>query len=127
MKNRPLGTAARLIALFIVFACSSIPARAGYFDDVYACDDNYYGTLGDCRSNIFYPYDPTESQCRYNSGDSYVSCLNAISTPMPQLDFCAAARAARDNCNAQYPPSEGLENWSAYSACRDASGIDQCE
>ena len=126
MQKHPLGATARIIAVFAVLACSVVPARAGYFDDVYACDDTYYGTLSDCRSGSGYPYSPTESQCRYNAGDSYVSCLNSIFTPMPQMDFCTEARQARDNCNAQYSGS-GLEYWSAYSACIDASGINQCE
>jgi hypothetical protein len=64
MKKQPLGVAARLIALLVVLACSGVPARAGYFDDVYACDDTYYVTLDDCRSGPGYPYTPTESQCR---------------------------------------------------------------
>jgi hypothetical protein len=127
MKKQTLKIFMRLATLCILLTCFSIPARAGYFDEVYACDDIYYDTLYDCRSNILYPYDPTESQCRYNSGDSFVTCLNAIFTPMPQMDLCGAARAARDNCNAQYLPSQGLEYWAAYSACIEASGINQCE
>lgn len=127
MSRRFFRVTAHLGAFCILLACFSVPARASYFDQVYACDDNYYGTLGDCRSNLSYPFDPTESQCRYNAGDSYVTCLNAISEPMPELDFCAQARAARDNCNAQYGPNSDLNDWDAYSACIDASGIWQCE
>ncbi|HEX8283962.1 MAG TPA: hypothetical protein VF588_11435 [Pyrinomonadaceae bacterium] len=127
MQKLSLGVAVRLTAIFVILACSAAPARASYFDDFYACDNSYFGTLGDCRSNIFYPYDPTESQCRYNSGSSWMDCLNGIQEPMPQLDFCAQARAARDNCNLQYGGGSEEPDWDTYMQCRTASGIDQCE
>lgn len=127
MKKHTLRIFTRLAALCVLLTCFSIPARAGYFDEVYACDDMYYDTLYGCRGILGYPYDPTESQCRYNSGDAFVTCLDSIFTPMPQMNFCAEANWARNNCNAQYSPSQGLEYWSAYSACIEASGISQCE
>jgi len=127
MLRRLLRITTQLAVTGTLVACFCIPARASYFDQVYACDDSYFGTLGDCRSNIFYPYDPTESQCRYNAGSSYVDCLNAIEEPMPELDFCAQARAANDNCILQYGPDSGNEDFDALMECRNASGIDQCQ
>lgn len=127
MKRRSFRITSRLAALCVLLACFSIQARASYFDQFYACDNSYFGTLGDCRSNFSYPYNPTESQCRYNSGDSWLSCINGIQEPMPQLDFCDQARAARDNCNLQYGGASELQDWDTYMQCRTASGIDQCE
>jgi hypothetical protein len=127
MKRR-LRIMARLVALVTLVTCvGSVTARAGYFDDFYACDDGYYDTLGDCRSNPSYPYDPDESQCRYNSASSFSDCLNAIPEPTYEPDFCAQARAARDYCTSQYGTEGADPDFDAFSECWAASGIDQCE
>jgi len=98
-----------------------------YFNAAYACDGDYFGTLGDCRANPSYPYNPDESQCRYNAGSSYVDCLSAIPSPSYEPDFCAMARAANDNCILQYGPDSGNTDLGAMMSCRSASGIDQCQ
>ena len=126
----------RLGATAVLVTCFDIPTRAGYFDQIYACNDNpynlfdtttYFGTLRDCRYNVFYPYEPTESQCRYNAGNSYLSCLNAIQEPMPELDFCDNANLVFQDCITQYGPNSGNEDLGAMMSCRNASGIDLCQ
>lgn len=131
MKNPLVRLTARLMilsALLATFGATAGKARyLSYFESVFACDDNYTNTLGTCRSNIGYPYDPTESECRYEAGSSYSTCLNTIEEPMPQMNFCSQARAARDNCVNTYGPSSYLDDWDAYTSCIAASGINQCE
>ncbi len=125
MQKRPLRAAARLATVLAVLACSVVPARAGYFDDFYACDATYFNTLGDCRNQPTYPTNPDEGQCRFNSGDAYVTCLDSIIWgPMPQLDFCDQARAARDNCYFNYQLDGDFDTW---SVCWNATGISSCE
>lgn len=126
--KRFIRTTTRLAALFTLVMCvGSVNAYAGYFDDFYACDDTYYNTLDDCRSDPSYPFNPDESQCRYNAGDSYSDCLDAIPEPGYEPDFCAQARAARDYCVSQYGPEGADPDFDAFSECWAASGIDQCE
>lgn len=98
-----------------------------YFNAVYNCDGNYFGTLYDCRNLPFYPWDPDEGDCRYAAGNNFVECLNAIPSPAYELDFCAAARAANDNCILTYGPDSGNTDLGAMMSCRSASGIDQCQ
>lgn len=114
-----------LMVLCVALAIAVLSAPRGsattynYFDEVYACDGAYSSTFSDCLSIT-----PTQP-CRYNAYSAYNDCLNAITTPMEQPDFCAAARAARDNCNLQY--GGNLDSWDAYSSCIMASGINSCE
>ncbi|HMG73056.1 MAG TPA: hypothetical protein VK582_06100 [Pyrinomonadaceae bacterium] len=118
----------RLATISILVVCFfSVPARASYFDDVYACDGNYWGSLYGCRDNPFYPYNPTEGDCRYGAGNSYLGCLNAIPTPSIEPDFCDNARALLDSCINQYSQECGNGDLSAYMDCRNASGIDHCQ
>ena len=127
MKKSSFRITGRLATLCVVLACFSVSARASYFDDFYACDTTYFSTLGDCRDTPGYPFSPDEGQCRFNSGDAWMTCINGIQEPMPQLDFCDQARAARDNCNLQYGGGSSEPDWDTYMQCRAASGIDQCE
>ena len=139
MNESLLRTGVRLIVLCALIAAVSLSRAdivaystavwddSDYFDAVYACDANYYGTLNDCRSDPFYPFDPDESQCRFNAGDSYTGCLSGIQGPTYDIDFCAMARAARDNCNSQYGPEGNTPDPNAWGTCRSASGVDRCE
>lgn len=132
MPKQYLRVAARLAVLCaLLYTYNIVVVQAwndyDYFDAVYACDNNYFNTLGDCRSTPTYPYDPDESQCRYNAGDSFSTCLSGIPSPTYELDFCAMARAARDNCVLQYGPDSGNQDLGAMMECRSASGIDTCE
>jgi hypothetical protein len=99
----------------------------GYFNALYACDGNCHGTLDDCRANPSYPTNPDENQCRYNAGSSYFDCVSGIPAPSFEMDFCANARAARDNCNWQYGPEGANPDFGAHAECVNASGISQCE
>jgi len=139
MNNRLLRASVRLVVFCAFIATISLNRGdfvaysttswddSDYFDAVYACDGNYYGTLSDCRSNPSYPFNPDESQCRFNAGSSYYDCVSGIPSPTYELDFCAMARAARDNCNSQYGPEGNTPDPSAWGSCRSASGVDQCE
>ena len=99
-----------------------------YFDAFYNCNDNnYFGTLNNCRNLPFYPWDPDEGDCRYAAGNSFLECLNGIPSPAYEPDFCAAARAANDLCLINYGPDSGNTDLGAMMNCRNASGIDQCQ
>ena len=136
MQKQSLRVAARLVVLCALLSAVVIGnsvvhsvawGDADYFNALYSCDDNYHGTLGDCRANPSYPTNPDESQCRYNAGSSYFDCVNDIPGPAFEMDFCANARAARDNCIAQYGPGGVEEDFGAQAECINASGIGQCE
>ncbi|HEY6216843.1 MAG TPA: hypothetical protein VIW74_09250 [Pyrinomonadaceae bacterium] len=128
MKKRIPKAASRYLILFaLAVAFSVVVAHASdetYFNALFACDSNYFSALDDCRATPGFPNNPDEPQCRYNAGDAYVSCLSGIGTPSYELDFCANARAARDNCVNTYL----LDNdWDTYYSCWNASGVSQCE
>ena len=128
MKKQLLRVTTRLVTLSVLLAAMGSEvgrAYTSYFDDLYACDTSYFSTLGDCRSNPSYPNGPTESQCRFNAGDSYTNCISSISSPMPLSNFCAQARMAVDSCAGLYAGEP--QDPEAYSACRTATGIDQCQ
>jgi len=95
-----------------------------YFTSLYACDNDYYSSLGFCQSSPNYPVSPDEPECRYQAYSSYWSCTNMLPSPSYELDFCDNARAARDNCVNTYL-LDG--DYDTYYTCRAASGIDQCE
>jgi hypothetical protein len=122
----------RLVLLCVLLSTLSVVAHAwndfDYFNAVYSCDTNsYFGTLYPCRALPFYPITPSEGDCRYNSGNNFLSCLNAIPSPVFELDFCAMARDANANCIATYGPDSGNTDMGALMNCRTASGIDQCQ
>jgi len=131
MPKQRLRVKTRLVILSVLLAAlGSEIGRASYstyYDDFYACDSSYSSTLDDCRSNPSYPSGPTESQCRFYAGDSYTNCLNSISSPLPQPNFCREARIAADNCMWLYSPPGGPDDPDAYFACIAASGVDQCQ
>lgn len=54
------------------------------------------------------------------------NCVRQINYPSQDPDFCDAARAARDQCVAQYY-GLGMEFSEARMECIMASGINQCE
>ena len=99
-----------------------------YFNAFWDCNDNsYFGTLNDCRASPWYPWNPDEGDRRYAAGNSFLTCLNGIPSPAYEPDFCAAARAANDMCLINYGPESENTDLGAYSNCRSASGIDQCQ
>jgi hypothetical protein len=128
MKKRALRIVTRRTILSILLATFGgvvYASDADYFNELLACDESYFSTLGDCRYDPNYPNNPDESMCRFRSGDSYTNCINNIFSSMSyELDFCTNARAARNNCVNTYQ-LEG--DYDAYLTCRSASGVDQCE
>ena len=128
MKKRIPKVATRYLILFaLAVVCSVVVAHASdetYFNGLIACDTNYFTALSDCRATPGYPFNPDESQCRYEAGNAYLGCLSGIGNPSYELNFCAGARAARDNCVNTYL----LDNdWDTYVSCWNASGVSQCE
>ncbi len=138
MNKQFLNVATRLALLCTLLATFAVigvvPAAdsatwtdAAYFNALHSCDPTYHGTLDNCRANPSYPINPDENQCRYNAGNSYFGCVLAIPAPAFEMDFCAGAMAARDNCVLQYG-LEGIEpDFGAYSECINASGIGMCQ
>lgn len=122
-----LRIAMRLGASGVLLACFSIPTRAGYFDDVYTCKSFYYGALYGCRNSSNYPFDPTESDCKFQGWGLYSSCLFGLSLPPMEPDFCANANLAFQYCLIDFGPNSGNEDLSAMMSCRTASGIDLCQ
>lgn len=132
MKKTLLPIAARLTVLsvlLVLFATVAADADSQiYFDGFYACDAGYYPNLQDCRGSINYPNNPTESQCRYNAGSTWQSCISSLYPSSPEEpDFCANARQARDHCIGQYGPNGADPDMMAYMTCYNGSGISQCE
>jgi hypothetical protein len=132
MQKQFFRVMSRIVLLCVLLSTLSIVVVHAwndydYFDAVYACDDNYFDTLDACRQLPFYPISPDEGDCRYSSGNNFVSCLNGIPSPAFELDFCAMARAANDSCIATYGPDSGNTDLGAMMDCRTASGIDQCQ
>lgn len=107
------------------------------------CDGNYNYDMthspdslaGDCRFSYF-PIQcflaPDEeacvesyrAACIQSAGSNYVSCVGAIGPHRDQINFCAHANEIKNQCIALY---SGLEDFEAFAACMDSSGIYQCE
>ena len=132
MKKDLFSIVARLTVLSVMLVLlATIPVNADsqiYFDGFYACDAGYYPDVVNCRGTSGYPNNPTESQCRYNAGTSWQSCLSALyPSSAEEPDFCANARQARDHCIGQYGPDGADPDMMAYMTCYNGSGISQCE
>lgn len=71
-------------------------------------------------------YTETERNDLLNFADTlYTQCLDSIDVPTEDPNFCAQARAARDQCNAELGDVEGA--WGARYECIMKSGVSQCE
>lgn len=131
-KQHLLRVGVCLVALCALLYTPKVPvvyawSDADYFNAVVGCDSTYSGTLSECRAFPFYPFEPTETQCRFAAGNEYSGCLYGIPPPAYEPDFCDGARATYYNCTAEYGPGSGNEDLGAVMNCRVASGIDLCE
>jgi hypothetical protein len=128
MKKQSLRMVTRLtLFIALIAAFSAVLAHADdeeYFNGLFACDNNYFSALNDCRASPGYPNDPNESDCRWQAGDAYSNCSSGLPSPSYEMDFCDNARAARDNCVNTYQ-LDG--DYDTFYTCWLASGISQCE
>lgn len=122
--------------------------RSWYFGDPVSCtaqcSPQCQGLSGSAWSTCMSDCISSCDSSRYNSftgaQDALISAAGMTCSYNP--DFCAQARALRDQCNLTY--SSHMENpvldengdidgtwwntaWTEYMACRTASGIDSCE
>lgn len=118
----------RLGTIGVLLACFGIPARAGYFDEVYACSgSSYVAPLYACRNSFDYPWGPTEDDCKFQAWGLYSTCLFGLQFPSMEPDFCDNANMVFQDCITQFGPNSGNEDLGAMLSCRTASGIDLCQ
>ena len=116
---------------------SQIIARYDSCDGNYNYDMTHYPDelAGDCR----FQYEPWQCEfapdpesciesyrttCQQTAFSNYTSCVGAIGPHRDSINFCAHAYEIADQCSSYYP---NFEDYEAYSACVDSSGISQCE
>lgn len=105
-----------------------------YYNDPTSCALDCAGLQG---SQYQQCYDNCRQTRRTNLDNSQLGILQAgneldyCTNPPPER--CVNARARNDYCLATYnysqysDPNERLDIFTAYSACRDASGVDSCQ
>lgn len=138
-----------MVSLVLMAAALLIPpgTRAESISEILsrynACDDNYDYDMthypdqwaGDCRFEYepwqcYFDPDPESciesyrATCQQTAFSNYTSCVGAIGPHRDAINFCAHAYEIANQCEAFYP---GFEDYEAYSACVDSSGIWQCE
>lgn len=115
----------------------------GIFDDAFSL--YYYNDPTSCAQECSnappQEYPACVSDCeqtrRTNLDQAQIGILEAGSEigncTNPEPDYCSIAQARDDECIANYNYLEyedldqRLDIFTAYSACRDASGVDQCQ
>ncbi|MBV9927605.1 MAG: hypothetical protein JOZ96_21485 [Acidobacteria bacterium] len=96
-------------------------ATGGYYDVLYDCDDAYFETIYNCTN-------PDWNQCRANAYSAYSNCVYNARLTHQMPDFCDSARQEYySHCLLEYGPEGWSPDPDAWSTCRAASGIDQCE
>lgn len=125
--KKPFTLAGLTLMLFVLLSVGApTTTRATFWvDELGDCAGGFSEYATWVNENFTDPNTKNGLIFSYYSG-TYLPCLSPITVPTQEPDFCAAARDARDICNAQLG-GLGLDGWQAYSACIAKSGISLCE